>query len=336
VIAGIPGTEVLVGTDVVCLGEIVVDLVAGGSEVGFPVSFFPTPGGAAVNVAVALRRLGVRSALLGRVGGDAFGRFLQESLGKEGVDLRGLVSDEKESTALTFVLRKDPVSREPVFVRYGAADMGFRREEVCWEVLQEARVLHLVSLCLVREPLRDATWEILNFCAQRGILVSFDVNHRPRLWKDPHESRKLILQVIEKADFLKLTREELSFLTGYRDLREGARVLLKRGVKNCVITLGKEGAFFANHRGEGFVPAFPVITVDPVGCGDAFCAGFLKKALSRSVEKGGAFPSEQFCEMVVFASACGAFAAQGWGATPSFPTLTEVEAFLQEKSSPGN
>ena len=321
------------GIEVVCLGEVVVDLVAGGSEVIFPTSFFPTPGGAAVNVAVALRRLGVRSALLGRVGEDAFGRFLREVLVQEGVDLRGLVSDGKESTALTFVLRKDPVSREPVFVRYGTADMGLRREEVCWEVLQEAQVLHLVSLCLVEEPLRDATREILDFCSQREILVSFDVNHRPRLWKDAHESRNFILQVIEKADFLKLTREELSFLTGYRDLREGVRLLLERGAGNCVVTLGKEGAFFANRCGEGFVPAFPVITVDPVGCGDAFCAGFLKKALSWRVEKGDTFSPEQFREMVVFASACGAFAARGWGATPSLPTLTEVENFLREHFS---
>lgn len=322
------------GIEVVCCGEIVVDLFARqGNFASFPDAFVPSPGGAAVNVAVALARLGVRSALLGKIGGDIFGRFLNDALSRENVDLRGLRISQSKPTSLTFVFRKEPFFREPLFVRYGTTDMSLQKEEVSWEILQEARVVHCVSLCLVREPLRSATWEILDFCRERKIFISFDVNHRPLLWKNPDEAKDLIMRAAEMSDFLKLTREELQFLTGCHNLEEGVGTLLRSGVTNCVVTLGQDGAFFANSLGTGFIPAFPVSTVDPTGCGDAFCAGILKEVLSREIAKNDCIPPEELYGMGVFASACGALAAQKWGSSVSFPTLTEVEQFLQEKAS---
>lgn len=317
--------------DVVCLGEVVVDLVARGEkEEHFPGSFSPVPGGAAVNVAIALKRLGVQSALMGKVGKDVFGRFLVNALAGEQVNLEGLALGEKDPTALTFVFRRDWRSREPFFVRYGAADMNFQRDDVCWSLLSRTKVLHFVSLCLVQEPLRRVTWEILEFCVRRGIFLSFDVNHRPGLWQNSDEARELILQAVQGVDFLKLTLEELYFLTGKRDPQEGAAVLLSRGAKNCVITLGENGAFFASSLGQGLVPAFPVDAVDPVGCGDAFCAGFLKEMLSEETQSGNTLLPERFHRMVRFASACGALAARAWGAAPGFPTLDEVEQFFEK------
>ncbi|NSW77157.1 MAG: carbohydrate kinase [Candidatus Atribacteria bacterium] len=320
------------GVEVVCCGETVVDLFARQDHLAFfPDAFVPSPGGAAVNVAVALTRLGVQSALLGKIGGDIFGRFLNDALSRENVDLRGLRISQGKPTSLTFVFRKEPLFLEPLFIRYGTTDMSLQKEEVSWEVLQETRVVHCVSLCLVREPLRSATWEILDFCRERKVFLSFDVNHRPLLWKNPDEAKDLIMRVAEMSDFLKLTREELQFLTGCHNLEEGVVILLQRGVTNCVVTLGQEGAFFANSLGTGFIPAFSVLAVDPTGCGDAFCAGILKEVLSRKVTKGDPISPKEFYGMGVFASACGALTAQKWGSSASFPTLTEVEQFLREK-----
>ncbi|MGC8778806.1 MAG: carbohydrate kinase family protein, partial [Candidatus Caldatribacteriaceae bacterium] len=152
----------------------------------------------------------------------------------------------------------------------------------------------------------------------------------PRLWKDSNEAQKLILRAVEMADFLKLTAGELRFLTGCQDLEEGVKALLSLGVKNCVVTLGEKGAFFVNPLGGGFVPAFSVSAIDPVGCGDAFCAGILRGVVLQKFQKGNLIPVGKLGEMVVFASACGALTAQAWGGVSSFPSLTEVEKLLQE------
>ncbi|MEN3186449.1 MAG: carbohydrate kinase [Atribacterota bacterium] len=322
--------------DVVCCGEIVVDLFAKSSRATFfPDAFVPFPGGAAVNVAVGLARLGVQSAILGKIGEDIFGQFLKEALSLENVDLRGLRVGKSRPTALAFVFRKGPLFLEPFFIRYGTADMELREEELSWEILRETKVVHCVSLCLVREPLRSVTWKILDFCQKEEILLSFDVNHRPLLWENPDEAREVMMRVAEISDFLKLTREELQFLVGCHNVEEGVGILLRRGVTNCMVTLGQDGAFFASALGTRFVPTFPVLTIDPTGCGDAFCAGILKKALSLGITKNDRISPETFYQMGVFASACGALAAQKWGSSASFPNAVEVEEFLQNHMSIG-
>lgn len=321
--------------DVVCFGEMVVDLFAEDKGTsGFPLSFFSIPGGAAVNVAVALGRLGVKSTLLGKIGEDIFGRFLRSSLVQEGVDIQGLAIDTRKPTAVTFVFRKGPDSLEPLFVRYGRADMNFQSENIPWPLLETGRILHFVSLCFVEESMRRATWEILDFCVRKGILVSLDINHRPLLWKNLSEAREFMLQAVKRVDFLKLTQEELDFLTGYRDPQKGAKILLSQGVINCMVTLGSGGAFFTNAQGEGFVPAFSVSTIDPTGCGDAFCAGYIREIFGRHIQPRETLSKERFREMVIFASACGALTARKERGGFRFPTLEEVEEFLRETQIP--
>ncbi|MGQ9473784.1 MAG: carbohydrate kinase family protein [Candidatus Caldatribacteriaceae bacterium] len=317
--------------EVVCFGEIVVDLFAEDKSISnFPLSFFSIPGGAGVNVAVALCRLGVRSTLMGKIGEDIFGRFLRDSLVKEGVDIQGLAVDRRTSTAVTVVFRKKHDPLEPLFVRYGRADMDFQSENVSWQLLENGQILHFVSLCLIKEPMRLATWEILDFCVRKGVLIFLDINHRPLLWKNLSEAREVMLQAAQRVDFLKLTQEELDFLTGYQDPRKGAKILLSQGVRNCIVTLGREGAFFANAQGEGFVPAFSVSTIDPTGCGDAFCAGYIREILLQHVHPGEILSEEQFRKTVIFASACGALTALKKRENFRFPTLEEVEGFLYE------
>ncbi len=312
--------------EVMCFAEGVIDFFPQEGDALYP-SFSAFPGGAGINVAVALARLGVRSGFMGKVGQDAFGELVKETLQREGVDTRGLFLDPGESTALTFVFHH-PVTLEPFFVRYGEADMNFTLQDISWELLEEIGVFHCVSLGLVRESLRSATLEILEFCKERDIFVSFDLNHRPRLWSDLQEARYFLWKVVREADLVKLNREELRFLTQQDTLTAGVEVLLGEGIRNGVITLGGRGAFMVNRFAQETIPAFTISPVDLTGCGDAFCAGMIHQVVTNRFPRGMIFPPDQFCQMVTFASACGAIAATRWGTVPSFPFLREAEEFL--------
>lgn len=312
--------------EVVCLGEVVVDAFRVSVR---PLSFSFFPGGASVNVAVALARLGVRSAVLGKVGEDPFGKLLRDTLQAEGVKPSLRVS-KGERTSLTFVFGE----REPCYLRYASSDLSLSLQDVDWTLFEGARVVHLVSLDFVDAPIRGVSRAVLRLSQEQGIFVFLDCNHRPVFWKDPDQARRTIREKLPEVDFLKLNFEEFLFLSGEKELERGAQALLAWGVGNLAVTLGEQGVFFANSSGQGRVPAFPVAVRDVVGCGDAFCAGVLARVLEEGIEKGFLLPLSLFREAVVFGSACGALTAQKQGAYPAFPRLEEAQEFLRNRPLP--
>ncbi len=173
--------------DIICLGELLIDLFP--AEVGRHLTevsaFYPKPGGAPGNVAVAARRLGLTSAFIGKVGDDAFGRFLIDTLAAVGVETRGIRLDAEARTTLAFIALPDPHHAEFVFYRNPGADTRLRPDELDEELLRHARALHVGSLSLVAEPSRSATLRAVEIARAAGALVSFDVNYRPSLWPEP-------------------------------------------------------------------------------------------------------------------------------------------------------
>jgi len=325
--------------DIVCLGELLIDMFPAelGRTLAEVSAFYPKPGGAPANVAVAAARLGASSAFIGKVGDEAFGRHLAELLASEGVETRGMRFDRQARTGLAFIAQPDENTSEFVFYRNPGADMLLRVDELDRELLQSARAFHFGSISLIQEPSRSATLEALEIARQAGATISFDVNYRPTLWGSAQEARERILMTVPQVDLLKVNEIEVSLLTGREvsssasDLGVASRSLLDAGPSLCVVTLGPEGSYFRAAAGGEHIPPFRVQTVDATGCGDAFVAGLLCQLVRVTGCSAGGFPElgvARLREILRYANAVGALTSLKRGVIPALPTAAEVDAFL--------
>ncbi|MCO6453394.1 MAG: carbohydrate kinase [Caldilineales bacterium] len=328
---------------IVTLGESLIDMFP--AEVGRKLvevsAFIPSPGGAPANTAVAARRLGAEVAFIGKVGDDIFGRHLFEHLAAQGVDTRGMRVDNYARTTMAIIAMADENTPEFVFYRNPGADTRLEPEELDAELLASTRNLHVGSLSLSDEPSRSATFEAVWLARQGGAFISFDVNYRPSLWSTPEEALTQIWEMLPRADVVKVNEDELALLAGGQktevggrrqaeviaDLTDKCEKLLSLGPKLILVTLGRHGSFFCIRDGSGFVPAFPVETVDAVGCGDAFMAGMLTQ-LTRSENWRENLTVVRLHEMLRYANAVGAITATKKGVIPALPTAAQVDDFL--------
>jgi fructokinase len=319
--------------DLVTLGEALIDMFP--AEIGRRLvevsAFYPKPGGAPANVAVAAARLGARAAFIGKVGEDIFGHYLAEVLAREAVDTSGVRFDAQARTTLAIIALPDVNTAEFVFYRNPGADTRLGASELDESLLKSTRALHFGSLSLTHEPARSATLRAAEIAAGAGALISFDVNYRPSLWRSPQAAREQIEPVIEQADVLKLNEVELELLTGTREVATAAPKLVARHrgerPRLVVVTLGAGGSWFWTHMSSGFVPPFAVETVDATGCGDSFVAALLVQLVRDSalVES----PAPRLERLLRYANAAGAITATRQGVIPALPTAREVDEFMR-------
>jgi fructokinase len=321
-------------SDIVALGELLVDMFP--AETGRPLdavsAFRPAPGGAPANAAVAVARLGGRSAFVGKVGDDPFGRSLAALLAREGVETHGLRFDPGARTTLAFIASPTPDHNEYLFYRNPGADSRLRPDELDRELLTQARALLIGSLSLADEPIRSAAHEAAWVVRESGGLLCLDVNYRPSLWPAAGRARSEIAELLPAAYLVKANQDELELLTGRADLEEGTARLLESGPRLCVVTLGAQGSYFRSPAGAGFVPAFRVPAVDATGCGDAFVAGLLFRLVGRGDWRTPP-PADELREALRFANAVAALTSLKVGAIPALPTAAQVSAFLAERTA---
>jgi fructokinase len=319
--------------EIVTLGEMLIDMFP--SQIGLNLvkvpAFHPKPGGAPANVAVAAARLGKKSAFIGKVGSDAFGHFLVDTLAQEGVETRGMHLDLEARTTMAFIALPDEHTAEFLFYRNPGADMLLNIDELDRDLLQQTRAFHFGSISLISEPSRSATIEAARMAHDGGALISLDVNYRHSLWSAADNPVVIIKEMIRKVDLVKVNEAELLFLTDSEDLVTGSRILLESGPELCVVTLGAEGSYFNTLAGDGRIPPFLVKTIDSVGCGDAFTAGLLSRLVSTTNWRDQLTPA-RLSKILRYANAVGALTAQKQGVIPALPTATEVETFLQTAS----
>jgi len=320
--------------DVVCLGELLLDMFPAETGKGFSeiTSFIPVPGGAPANVAVAAARLGCRSAFIGKVGDDPFGRRLAAVLAENGVDTHGMRFDRKARTTLNFMTMPDVHTTECLFYRNPGADMMLAEEDLDRRLIETARFFHFGSVSLTEEPCRSATLGAARIAKAAGVRVSFDVNYRPTLWPAEAEAVVMIRQGLALADIVKVNEKELALLAGTQDPRAGCRAILEAGPLLCVATLGPLGSFFATRDAEEAVEGFRVNTVDATGCGDAFVAALLCRLAASLAAAGGdrALDPEALSSALTFANAAGALTATKKGVMSALPKAQEVEALLRK------
>ncbi len=307
---------------VVCFGELLIDFVAleSGVTVGDASGFQKAPGGAPANVAVAVARLGYPSAFLGQVGDDPFGHYLAGVLQADRVNVQGLKFSPQARTALAFVSLAEGGERSFVFYRHPSADMLMTPGEVDLSIIDAQKIFHFGSITLIGEPSRSATLAAVTHAQQNGLLISYDPNLRLALWPDADSARAGMLGGLDYAHIVKVSDEEVEFLTGGQDVSP----LWRDQMQIIVVTHGPKGATVYTRGSNYHMPGFSVVPVDTTGAGDGFVAGLLVGLLDH----GDQYLSHMN-EILRFANAVGGLTTTKRGAIPALPTRAAVESFLQ-------
>lgn len=266
--------------DVVALGELLIDFTCISADAdGYP-TMAAHPGGAPVNYLAAVTKFGGKTAMLGKVGTDAFGKLLTGTLEKAGIDTRGLIATPDVFTTLAFVTLDETGNREFSFARKPGADTCIGTDEVRYDLLDETKVLHFGTLSLTDEPARSATYAAVEYCREHGKLISFDPNLRKPLWRDLEEAKKQMLWGLQHADVVKISDEEVEFLFGLGVQAGAAHILKEFGVKLVFVTCGPDGCWFDNGTAQGMTPSLRDIKVlDTTGAGDIFGGSAMWKLL---------------------------------------------------------
>lgn len=319
--------------DAVALGELLIDFTpAGVSEQGAAL-LARNAGGAPANVLAMLAILGKRTAFIGKVGQDSFGRFLKHSLESSAIDTTGLIVSAKEPTTLAFVSLDEKGERSFDFYRNGSADIMLKRSEVPEELLESCRLFHFGSVSMTAEPARDATLYAARRAKELGKLVSYDPNFRPVLWTDREEARQVMRSGLAFADVVKVSDDEAELLTGCSDFLSGARALVAGGAKLALVTAGERGTWYASASGgEGHIPSVQVCAVDTTGAGDTFLGALLNGLLDYN----GALEcisEEALRDIIRFANAAGALCTTGRGAIASMPRREQILECLRTESA---
>lgn len=256
--------------DAVALGELLVDFTCRETDKdGYPV-LAAHPGGAPANFLAVLAHYGMKTALLAKVGDDAFGRLLRRTAAQAGIDTAGIVVDGSAFTTMAFVTLDADGDRDFSFARKPGADMLLRYDELDLSLIDRTRVFHFGSVSMTDEPSRDATRQAAEYARSRGRLVTYDPNLRVPLWKDLSQARQEILWGLSMADVVKISDEEVAFLWDLPP-QEGAEKLLRDYPAGLVfVTCGAAGCYYAGRQGAGHVDCPPVHPVDTTGAGDIF------------------------------------------------------------------
>jgi len=310
--------------DVVALGELLIDFATVSSDPdGYP-TMIAHPGGAPANFLATLSKFGARTALLGKVGTDTFGKLLTGTLKKAGIETRGLIATDKVFTTLAFVTFNEGGDRAFSFSRKPGADTCLTFEELDLSLIDEAKVFHFGTLSLTDEPARTATRKAVSYAKKAGKLITYDPNLRLPLWKDPDEARKQLIWGLHQADVIKISDEEVEFLFGLGP-EGGARYILDTfGAKLVFVTCGPYGSFYRNPHASGYVPSLSGLhAVDTTGAGDIFGGSALWKILQLG-KAPDALTEEELRDIVTFACTSACLSITRSGGISSIPSYNEV------------
>ena len=312
--------------DVVAMGELLIDFAMNGQSEQGNNCFEACPGGAPCNVLAMLGKLGRKTAFLGKVGEDQFGKLLKETIEEVGVDTTGLRMDQEIPTTLAFVHTFPDGDRDFSFYRKPGADMMLREEEVDYDVIRQAKIFHFGTLSMTDEPVRSATKKALEVAKEAGCLISLDPNLRPPLWKSLDEAKKMMEYGFRYCDILKISDNEIQFVSGKEDYDEGIQYLQEKyHIPLIFLTMGKDGsrAYYKGMRVEK--TGYRVDTVETTGAGDTFCGSALHGVLERGIDN---LTEKDLTEILDFANAAAAIVTTKKGAIRSMPEQEEVEEML--------
>ncbi len=306
--------------DIVSFGEILIDFTVIENDTSNKKLFEQNPGGAPANVLVAATKLGMTTAFIGKAGNDNHGIFLKETLVNQNVNSDNFILDDNYFTTLAFVDLDKNNERTFSFARKPGADTQMNISELDEDIIKNAKIFHVGSLSLTHNPSRETTHYAIDIARKNNSFISYDPNYRETLWADKDEAIFHMKSI--NSDIIKMSEEEIELLTDKSSYEEAAVVMLEKGCKVVVITLGAKGCFICTNNGSVLVPGYKSNIVDTTGAGDSFFGAFLSKLVLH--DKLEDISLEKLKEYGVFANATASLCVQSTGAIPAMPSLDEV------------
>ena len=305
--------------DILAIGEILIDLTQSGrDEMGIP-AFAAYPGGAPANVAVAASRLGAKTAFIGKVGRDGFGRMLCHTLSENGVDASQVAFDALHPTTMAVVSIDEKGDRS--FSFYRGADGELTSQEISDEALSDARIVYFGSVSLTAEASRKAILSAADRAKNLGRLIAYDPNYRENLWDSEDVAVSQMKRLLSVTDVLKVSEEEFCLLTGGEDLEKGSLALSEMGISLVLVTLGERGVFYRFGERTGKVDGVPCVAVDTNGAGDSFFGAVLS-CLCHEELAGLSVSSLE--DILCFANRAASITTGRHGAIPAMPRIEEL------------
>ena len=309
--------------DVTALGELLIDFTENGiSEQGNPI-LEANPGGAPCNVLSMLVKLGHKGAFIGKIGADMFGDQLACAIREEGIDTTGLKIDEQVHTTLAFVHTLEGGEREFSFYRNPGADMMLSEHDLDETLIKDSKFFHFGSLSMTDEVCRQATRKAIEIAEQSGALLSYDPNLREPIWKSLEDTKEQIINGMEHCNVLKISDNEIQWLTGKEDYDAGILLLMERyHIPLILLSMGKNGSRAYTNRFRVEKPAFVTEdTIETTGAGDVFCACILHYILEHGWHE---YNEKELGEMLEFANAAASIITTRKGALRVMPKLEEI------------
>ena len=313
--------------DVVALGELLIDFTENGiSSQGNPL-FEANPGGAPCNVLAMLTKLGHKTAFIGKVGNDFFGKQLEDAIKEIGINVTGLRKDDKVHTTLALVHTYPDGDRDFSFYRDPRADMMLTEEEIPEELILETRIFHFGTLSMTHENVRRATKKAVAIAKQAGAIISFDPNIREPLWNSMDEAREQVLYGLGLCHILKISDNEIQWLTGEEDYSDGVNWIRERyQIPLILVSMGREGS--RAYYNEMMVEVKPFLqdnTIETTGAGDTFCGCVLHYVCEHGIN---GLKEENLAEMLTFANAAASIITTRKGALRVMPEEKEIKLLI--------
>lgn len=313
--------------DVTAMGEMLIDFTMNGQSDQGNNLFEACPGGAPCNVLAMLNKLGRKTAFIGKVGEDQFGRLLRGTIEELGIETRGLIFDHEIPTTLAFVHTFPDGDREFSFYRKPGADMMLKESEVDDEIIRQSKVFHFGTLSMTDEPVKTATKKALEAAKDAGCLITFDPNLRPPLWRSLDEAKEQMKYGFRYCDVLKISDNEIQFISGKEDYDEGIRYLQEKyQIPLIFLTMGKEGsrAYYKDLRVER--KGFTVKAIETTGAGDTFCGCAINGVLTHGIDH---LTEERLGDILTYANAGAALITMKKGAIRSMPEPEDIAKLLE-------
>ena len=318
---------------VISIGEALIDFIPNqkGCELKNVLGFERVAGGAPANVSAVVAKLGGKSNFISKLGEDAFGDHIIEILKDANVNVDYVLRSDKANTGLAFVSLKEDGNRDFSFYRNPSSDMLLEESELKQEWFEDCYCLHFCSVDLIECPMKNTHKKAIEYALQNKSIISFDPNVRLPLWETPEACRKAILEFLPFANIVKISDEELKFITGISDESEALNFLLQGDVKVIIYTKGTNGAEFITKERKVFSPSFKVQAQDTTGAGDSFIGSFLYQVAEEdnTLESLINLPEEKVKEILTFSNATAALTVCKRGAIGALPTKEEVLTLAQ-------
>ena len=316
----------------VAIGEALIDFIP--TEKGCSLeeveTFHPVTGGAPANVCGAYTKLGGISEMITQLGNDAFGDKIEKDLNRFGIQTEHIIRTDEANTCLAFVSLMKDGNREFSFYRKPSADMLLRKQDIDEKWFEDSFALHFCSVSLGEYPMKYAHKTAIEYAKKAGAIISFDPNIRLPLWNDHEALKNTVFEFLPYADILKISDEELEFITGCQTIEQAKDILFQGNVKVVIFTKGAKGAEVYTKYMKAVSEGKKVKALDTTGAGDAFIGSFLYQLSADGMtSKALSDLSEQKAiEYMNFSNAYCAYSVQGKGAIASYATMDDMKKMI--------